>query len=310
MAAIDLIGGGAIGCLWSGYLARQGHQLRLFGRRHVSNNQLSLKLTLRDNSDYHITLPYADQTDETAGHQAELLIVTTKAYQVADALAPFVADSRPLPPIVLMHNGMGTLSELTLPATQPVLLATTSHGALMTANTAPDTRQVRHTGLGDTYLGLAHGQLSPARQQQIHHWLQQALPAVHWCDNIQRELWFKLAVNCAINPLTAIHGCRNGALAAPQFDETLQGICEEVAAVMNRLQLDTTATELRQRVDKVIELTADNYSSMHQDIHFQRRSEIDYISGHVVREAERLSVAAPVNRGLWRQISAKDNAGH
>ena len=302
MAAIDILGSGAIGCLWAGYLARQGHQIRLLGRRDIDSDRLSLTLTLRDNSDYRIDLPYA--TGPKLGQQPELLLVTTKAYQVADALAPWLEQQLPLPPIVLMHNGMGALAELSLPPAHPVLLATTSHGALMAPNTncAPSARSVRHTGLGDSYLGLARGELALTRQQQIHHWQHQALPAVHWCDNIQHELWFKLAINCAINPLTAIHDCRNGALAAPQFDEQLQQICGEIAAIMQRLKLATTAAELRRRVDRVIALTAENYSSMHQDITHGRRSEIDYISGHVVREAERLSLPAPVNRQLWRQI--------
>ncbi len=51
--------------------------------------------------------------------------------------------------------------------------------------------------------------------------------------NITQALWNKLAINCAINPLTAIHQCLNGKLAAESYRSILDSIIEEVVAVMN-----------------------------------------------------------------------------
>lgn len=43
--------------------------------------------------------------------------------------------------------------------------------------------------------------------------LRQAGIAHDWSLDILSRLWRKLALNCAINPLTVLHDCRNGETA-------------------------------------------------------------------------------------------------
>jgi 2-dehydropantoate 2-reductase len=50
--------------------------------------------------------------------------------------------------------------------------------------------------------------------------------------------------------------------------------------------------------------SADNSSSMLQDVRRGARTEIDAINGAVVRMAEVDGVQAPVNRLLWQLVSA------
>ncbi|NYY81077.1 hypothetical protein DMI65_06075 [Escherichia coli] len=83
-------------------------------------------------------------------------------------------------------------------------------------------------------------------------------------NNIRAELWRKLAVNCVINPLTAILNCPNGELRHHQ--QEIMQICEEVAAVIEREGHHTSAEDLRDYVMQVIDATAENISSMLQDI--------------------------------------------
>ena len=79
--------------------------------------------------------------------------------------------------------------------------------------------------------------IGPARQQDgdysyLADILQTVLPDVAWHNNIRAELWRKLAVNCVINPLTAIWNCPNGELR--HHPQEIMQICEEVAAVIER----------------------------------------------------------------------------
>jgi 2-dehydropantoate 2-reductase len=65
-----------------------------------------------------------------------------------------------------------------------------------------------------------------------------------------------------------------------------------------------------QEVEGVARRTAENDSSMLQDIRRGAPTEVDAINGAVVREGERLGVPTPVNRSLWDLVRAKvDNAG-
>jgi len=55
--------------------------------------------------------------------------------------------------------------------------------------------------------------------------------------------------------------------------------------------------------------TAENISSMLQDMRRGAPTEIDAICGAVVRQAERLGLQAPHNRLLWHLVRAKAAKG-
>jgi 2-dehydropantoate 2-reductase len=120
--------------------------------------------------------------------------------------------------------------------------------------------------------------------------------------DIDRTVWRKLAVNCAINPLSALVGCANGGLLeSPELRGTLVKAAREVGAVASAkgIELEADAAELALAV---AERTAANRSSMLQDVTRGARTEIDALSGAVVREARALGVPVPVNESLWRRI--------
>ena len=52
------------------------------------------------------------------------------------------------------------------------------------------------------------------------------------------------------------------------------------------------------KVESVCDATGGNISSMLQDALKKRKTEIDYINGAIVREAENLEIQTPVNRVL------------
>jgi len=58
-------------------------------------------------------------------------------------------------------------------------------------------------------------------------------------------------------------------------------------------------------VEEVCRSTAENLSSMLQDVMNRRRTEIDAINGAVVAEAEKLGVPAPINRVLSALIKVR-----
>jgi len=88
---------------------------------------------------------------------------------------------------------------------------------------------------------------------------------------------------------------------------------------MNAAALETTQVaeaqgiklpydEPSQEVEEVARRTAENESSMLQDIRRGAPTEVDAINGAVVREGERLGVPTPVNGSLWNLVRAKVDA--
>jgi 2-dehydropantoate 2-reductase len=60
-------------------------------------------------------------------------------------------------------------------------------------------------------------------------------------------------------------------------------------------------------VYQVIDTTAANHSSMLQDIRTQRHTEIDYITGYVIRRGRKHGLTLPVNSHLFDTVKRKEN---
>lgn len=309
---ITILGAGAIGCLWACHLAKQGHNIHFWTRTDkpsfpiVLNDCIQTKDRIQAEDGTHeknyIQTPLASEHfDFTSNNiqsiaKSELIIVTVKAFQVEQALNDIFVHIAPHTPIIIIHNGMGTQQHVkTRLVDHPILYATTSQAAFK-----PNTEHINHTGLGPTWLGAFNQ--SAQGFSSLADLFDQALAPCYWHHDINEPLWQKLAINCAINPLTAIHRCQNGELANSKFHAVLTQICHEVAAVMQAEGHDITAEKLRQTADTVIKATAANYSSMYQDIFQQRKTEIDYITGYLIARAKVHGIAVPMNTQLWQDV--------
>ena len=288
---ITVLGCGALGQLWLTALCKHGHEVQ--GWLRVPQPYCSVNLIGEDGSIFNESLT-ANDPDFLA--QSDLLLVTLKAWQVSDAVKTLAAQLPPTSPILLLHNGMGTLDELKS-APQPLLMATTTHAARRDGNI------IVHVASGVTHIG-------PARTQDgdysyLADVLQKVLPDVAWHNNILPQLWRKLAVNCVINPLTALWNCPNGELKNHPQDVAM--LCAEVAAVVEREGLHTSADDLRCYVEQVIESTAENISSMLQDVRALRHTEIDYITGYLLKRARAHGIAVPENARLYDLVKRKES---
>ena len=130
-----------------------------------------------------------------------------------------------------------------------------------------------------------------------------------WDINIDTTLWRKLAINCVINPLTALYGCRNGELATSAYRPVLQSLCEEVTFACRAAGHGDAVESLLDTALQVIGSTADNRSSMLQDVLKGQRTEIDFINGFLVRAAAVPAPQLPLNRRLIREIKDKERPG-
>ncbi|MEL7293542.1 MAG: 2-dehydropantoate 2-reductase [Pseudomonadota bacterium] len=284
---IVVLGPGAIGSLWASHLHTAGHSVSVWSRQ--TSPMVSIQLEQNQPVSF-------DNNSHDSLDKADLILVTLKAPQVVSSLESFVGKLASETIIVLMHNGMGTAEQITQRfANNPLIVATTTHGALRDSQ-----GKVRHTGQGHTELG-GYNQAGK-RCSFVAEVFQHSLPQVKWNPDILNALWNKLAINCAINPLTAIHQVPNGSLAEPQHAATLQAAIREVCLVMQAEGVSTNEEQLTHSVDKVIQATAKNLSSMNQDIVHQRQSEIDFITGHLIKIAQKHGIATPVNLELYQAV--------
>lgn len=282
-----LVGAGAIGSLWGLKLFEAGHQVHVVTRKDVS--KVALGFEHQNLHTFPANLPVLIE-------ESDCLLVCVKAFQIDDAIQLIKCHLHPDTPVVLMHNGMGAAAvALKLLRHNPLLIATTSHGSLRLTES-----WIRHTGLGETRLGGINttGKQCRFMADVFNH----ALAPCYWETNIQTALWNKLAVNCMINPITALHQCKNGALLSDHRQTQLTRLSDEIARVMQAEGLATSPEEVLQKALQVAKATAENHSSMNRDVHFKRRSEIDFITGYLISRAEFHDIAVPENRALYHAI--------
>lgn len=286
-ATWHVLGGGAVGSLFAAYLQRSGASVTLLPRDSTDSGKRKI-VNGPANGSY--TFSCSRPSDDEG---IDALLVTTKAYDVRAALHSVRHRLHKDTTILLLVNGMGLREELApLALAGNFYLATTTEGVHRR-----DISHLVHAGRGVTRVGCQGGQ-APA---WFSLW-QAGIPDCHWESDIEAALWLKLAINCAINPLTAIHACRNGDLLTRRAE--VAELCTEIAAVCLAMGYDLLASELEDRVFEVITGTATNRSSMLQDVAAGRPTEIAYLTGYLVDRARALDIEVPANGRVLEQVKA------
>jgi len=125
-------------------------------------------------------------------------------------------------------------------------------------------------------------------------------------EDIEPVRWLKLAVNAAINPITALLRAKNGVVVEnPHAKSLATEAAREAGKVAETVGVRLPADPVEEML-RVAEATRDNVSSMLQDLSQCRRTEVDYINGAVVRLGERRGVGTPVNKALWALVKAAE----
>jgi 2-dehydropantoate 2-reductase len=117
-------------------------------------------------------------------------------------------------------------------------------------------------------------------------------------EDIRPAIWDKLIVNVEINAITALTEIKNGEFLDLDCTRELSRSAVEEAAAVAKAQRIGIRKDPAAHVFQVAQATSANRSSMGQDADQRRPTEIAAINGFVVREADRMGLAVPVNRTL------------
>lgn len=306
---IVIVGQGAMGLLWYHHIQQlvinnaNEVQLHLLPSKSLASSeskQQSTHYTFNDHNNlkHQHKISFAQPQNIQA---ADIIMLCLKSYHVATALNKIATQLNKKSLIVLAHNGMGTLNELPQNITRKhnIYALLTTHGCL---RTAPLT--ITHTGIGTTDIGLLSGIIDLKQQQTLCQLLNSALPPVVYHQKIKQKQWLKLAVNCVINPLTAIYDIENGQINNAEYATLIVSLLKEIILVANAESIKLGIIELEQTVREVAKATAKNSSSMRCDILENRLSEIDYINGYIHRLGIKHNIATPANTQMWQKVKS------
>ncbi|HET7324152.1 MAG TPA: ketopantoate reductase family protein [Halococcus sp.] len=284
---IVVFGAGSLGSLVGGLLARE-HHVTLVGRDpHIE---------AVDDSGLHVSgvfdFTVYPNAHTTAPDRADLALVTVKSFDTETAARALAGCD--LRFTCSLQNGLGN-EEILASHLDTVLAGTCTYGARLDGP-----GRVRCTGIGEITLGAPDGGHSePA--ERVGRAFRAAGIETTVTDEMPRQQWNKLAINAGINPTTALARVENGALRDDPLKTVATEAARETARVARKQGIDLSEKEAIAALESVIDVTAENTSSMLQDVQNGNRTEIDAINGAVV---ERAAKPVPVNRMLTVLVRA------
>lgn len=293
---ILVFGAGAMGSLVGGLLSLR-HDVVLVGRQdHVDAiRKRGLRITGKT---VRLVHPRA-ATRVPPGFHPRLIFVSTKAYDTAGAMTPLRRFGRSST-FLTLQNGLDN-PDIIARAADRVIAGTTSHGV-----TFLGPGEVRHAGIGDTVIGPWKG-VDRNEVLRVRDVFDEAGIPATVSDDMRSELWGKVVVNAAINPLAALAGVPNGRLVQDRnLARLLDEVGREALVVAQAAGARLDADAILRRTRLVARRTAANRASMLQDLDRHRRTEIDAITGAILREAERHGLDAPINRAMYALVRARE----
>ena len=199
--------------------------------------------------------------------------------------------------ILTLQNGLGNYEILSKYLNKKTIIS----GITSESSTLVKSGEIIHTGKGDTII-----EKSDFSGQVADIFNRCGLKTV-LSSKIESVIWSKLVLNCAINPVAAISGVKNGEIIKYKnlFEVAVES-GKEVVAVAKKMKIKILFFDVAQKIKNVCLATSRNTNSMLANILAKRKTEIDSLNGAVVKLAEKLKVPVPVNKSLCRIVKKYD----
>ncbi|WP_370630149.1 2-dehydropantoate 2-reductase [Xenophilus sp. Marseille-Q4582] len=303
--ALLVMGAGAVGCYVGGCLAAAGVPVTFVGRPRVRDALAQHGLTLTDRDGVHRQVP-ADRLDLQAAVPADarpaLVLLTVKSGATAAAAAELAAVLPPGTPVLSLQNGIANAE--VLQRASPALVALPGMVPYNVAELGPG---VYHRGTAGRLAGVAHAALrawAPVFEAA-------GVPLDLHAD-LRAIQWGKLLLNLN-NPVNALSGLPLRAqLMDRGYRRCFAALIDEALAVLRAAgirpaQMTAVAPQhlprllrlpdwlFRRVAAPMLRVDAKARSSMADDLALGRRTEIDALSGEVVRLARAHGLQAPRN---------------
>ena len=305
---VAVYGAGAIGSLLGARLAAAGHDLLLVGSpAHVTAIRKD-GLRIEGQGAGLWRVPAVEKPPEPLAVDAVLL--TVKGYDVELAARALATNLVGSVPVLLPQNGLGIEDRFARGVARA--RAPSSPIPVRAVNTLPATvvapGVVRQAGRGEMRLPSPTSVSAEAAQWVIlfHDLLADAGIPVTYVPDFDRALWTKAVVNGAINPVTAVHGILNGALARAPYREISERLLAEGTAAGRASGHALDSGKITAEFEHTIRATAENRSSMLQDLDRGRRTEIGTISVVLWETGRSHAIAMPVTEEYIARIRARE----
>ncbi|MGA2774726.1 MAG: 2-dehydropantoate 2-reductase [Candidatus Omnitrophota bacterium] len=291
---IVIVGPGAIGCLLASFLSKSRDEIWLLDKNSarvakINENGISVEGISGECS---VKVKATVETEKIG--KSDLVIISVKSYDTKEAILAcknLISDNTS---VLTLQNGLGNLEIIgETVGTDKVIGGVTNLGATLLG-----AGKVRHAGKGETIIGRIDGKIT-VQMRRIREIFNACGLETRISKDIKGILWSKLIINAGINALTAITRLHNGRII--EFEGTrkiLRETVTEAVRISKRKRIKLIYDDPLAKAEAVCEATSGNISSMLQDVLRKKRTEIDFINGAIVRQAQELGIPVPSNQML------------
>lgn len=298
---IAVIGAGAMGSIYGGHLSLKNEVYLVDTNQSVVDEINKSGLTLLEDGQDVVYHPTA-VTSTVGLEPMDLVILFVKAIFSEAALNSNRQIIGSNTYLMTLQNGSGhedILSEY-VPENHIIIGTTEDNGAVL----APG--YIRRGGVGNTNIGMlvedTRGFLPKLKSTLDDCGFQG-----HIHENIQQLIWDKLFTNVSLSALTGVLQVPMGFIANNEHAWNIASrLIREAAEVARGLGLKADEAEIMDKVKKTSINSPDGITSICADLRDGRKTEVETISGSVVRASKKCNVPAPTHEMIVELIHAME----
>ena len=303
MTRIAILGAGALGSVFGGYLSAADEDVvfvDVWGDHVEQINQSGLYIERPDREDV-VVEPHAT-TDAESCEAVDILFVFVKSYHTQEALETSSSLYNNDTTVVTLQNGLLNLDYIqdAVPSENVV------GGATTIGSSMEGPGHVLHTGWGDTTIG-GHDE---ERVVTVANLLTNAGIETTTHPDPRAIIWKKQFVSVGIKPVAALTGLLDGPLS--DFDESahvMDRLVEEAVSVAEAKGIEIEGDPVAE-THRNCQINYDTKSSMLEDVENERQTEIDQINGAIVKYADEMDIEVPYNRMATNLVKARERSYH
>jgi 2-dehydropantoate 2-reductase len=303
VSRVCIVGGGVIGSLFAGHLGRVAEVSVLTRRQEHADALNADGLRVTGKSELHARVRAAADPGELA--EPDLVIVATKAAGLRGAVMALEGHF-PDATVMTVLNGLGAEEIVREHGGWQLVSAVT----FMSGTKHSDTH-VEYILDTETWLGPYDG--TPfERAREIGDAIVESGLKAEVLEDVRPAQWSKLIFNAAVNPVAALTGLPHDPHFAAEGEPNdlghlVHGLVDEGKAVAAAAGIELHDDPWEMNVHAT-QRGAAHYPSMLEDVEAHRPTEIDLITGALVREAGRHGVDVPLHTALYRLVKAKEES--
>jgi len=294
---VVVAGAGTIGSLFAAHLARVADVGVLTRRDEHARalNELGLRISGRDD----FTAEVHASTDPAELDDAELVIVACKGGDL-EPLAASLHGRFPGATVMTAQNGLGAEEIVAVQGDWPLLSSVT-----FMSGTRHDDTHVEYVLDTATWIGPYRGTTAGDAESVAELVRSSGLKAEAF-EDLRPAQWSKLVFNATVNAVAAITGLPHDFhFADGMLGELVHDLVDEGKAVAAAAGVALREDPWEMNVHATRRGHA-HYPSMLEDVSAHRPTEIELITGSLVREARRYGVDVPLHTAMYRLVKAKE----